>query len=118
MLFSRLKTANITVTTNDLHISQVTAGDTDVKVAKRIRLEPRSVTPVTFVSTTRILLRLEQSMALVQRQMLQAKEIMEVMPIVAFRIVLTKISTQHVHVPKHMFVRQLCNNLKKIVDPN
>lgn len=73
--------------------------------------KPRSITPATAIFTARVLFRFEPSMALVRRQLLPASGIMEVMPNTPFRMLLTNVSNQHVHVPEDMMVGHLCNNL-------
>lgn len=91
------------------------ARDTDVKIAKQVQPKQTSATPATVVSTARGLLRYEPNRALVQRQLLPANGIMEVMANIPYRILLTNVSSQHVHVPKHMKIGQLYKQLTTIV---
>lgn len=57
-------------------------------------------------------------MFLLQRQCLPAIGIMEETPNLQFRILLTHISSQDVHVPKDMIMWRLCNDSTAFVDPN
>lgn len=117
-LHSLSKTVENTVTTDTFDIIQVTACYTNVIATKLIGLKPRSVTPVTVVSTARGLLRFEPDMAPVQRQHLLANCVMEVMANIPLHILLTNVSNQDVHVPKHMIMGQQCSNLTRIVTLN
>lgn len=110
-----LKTAHYIVAMDSFYTFQMTARDDDVNFAKEIRLKTKSATIATVVSTTRGLLEFEPSTALVLRQRLPAIGIIEVMPNIPFRILLTNVSDQHVHVPKHMIMVKLCTNLTTII---
>lgn len=90
--------------------------DADVKVTGKMRIKPRGVTPVRIVSAARGYLRFEPNLALVLLQPQPANGIMEVLPTKLFHMFLPKPSNGHLHVPKHMIVEQLCNNLTTIVD--
>lgn len=96
----------------------MTAHDTDVKHAKQIPLNRVSATPFTIFYTARRLLQFGPSALLVERQLLLANRIMEIMPSISFRTLSTSISSELVYVPKHTLRKRLCNNLTIIVDLN
>lgn len=43
---------------------------------------------------------------------------MKILPNIPFQILLTKISSQHVGIPKHMILGNLCNDLATVIDLN
>lgn len=93
------KTGNSTVPIDSLDIICVTVHDDDVKIAKKLRSQSRSVTLVTVVSTARVFLPFKLTIALVQRQLLPVNGIMEVIPSTLFQKKLTNIVRRNVHVP-------------------
>lgn len=112
------RAVKITAFIDNLDFFQMKVRDADVKAARQLGLEPRSTTPGTIVSTARGLLQFEKKLASVQRQFLAANGITELITNTPFQILPTNISSQHVHVPKHIVMRQICNNLKTISDLN
>lgn len=112
------KMVNSTVTTDNYHSVQVTARHANDKVVKQVRLKPRSISPVTVVSTARVCLRFEPYMALVQRQMLPANGNMQAIPNIVFWILLTNMSSQHDNLLKHMILGRLRSNFTAVVDLN
>lgn len=105
-----------TISTVDLDIIQGTALFIDVKVTKQLQINPISVTHFTVVSDARGALRFKLKWGFAQRRLLTVDRSMELVCNILFQILLTSISSHRIHVPIHVIMERLCNNLTIIVN--
>lgn len=116
ILSCRSKTAGNTIATDEFDTIQMSASDAASKVPEQLRLKPRSVTSVTFVTTRRGYLQFEPNIALVQRHPLPANRVMEVISNIPLHILQTNVFGQHANVQKHWITGKLWNNLTTHID--
>lgn len=118
-IFSSLsKTVSNTISTNDFDLIQVTLRNANGESAKQIRLKIRNFTLVTVVSTARGPLPFKPSISLVQCQLLLVNKIMGVITNLPFCVLLNNVSSQHLHLSKHMIIGQLHTSLWKTFNLN